>query len=318
MIIESNVSARRAFPKAAQIIMRQAADGWSLRSIIWPAPADTPRGSILFLGGRGDHFEKYLESFADWRMRGWQVESVDWRGQGGSGRLSTNPHVGHADSFAQWVDDIADYAAGWTARTPGPHIVMGHSMGGHLVLRALGDKRIMPNAVILVAPMLGFTAPYPDSVGHWVARTMCRIGDPARAAWKVSEKPGSKISLRQMLLTHDDARYADEQWWHAKDTSLELGPASWKWVEQAYASFHYLGLPGLLESVQTPVLTLVASADKLVSPTAAQRLSARLPHGETHVYGREAAHELLREVDSVRDDALARIDAFLNKEAPKQ
>ncbi|MEQ1689521.1 MAG: alpha/beta hydrolase, partial [Sphingopyxis sp.] len=125
MIIESNVSACRAFPEAAQIIMRQAADGWPLRSIIWPAPADTPRGSILFLGGRGDHFEKYLESFADWRVRGWQVESVDWRGQGGSGRLSANPHVGHADSFAQWVDDIADYAVGWTARAPGPHIVMG-------------------------------------------------------------------------------------------------------------------------------------------------------------------------------------------------
>ncbi|MEQ1725744.1 MAG: alpha/beta hydrolase [Sphingopyxis sp.] len=317
MTAESAPFDRRAFPVDAQTTMRPAADGWPLRSIIWPAPQGAVRGSLLFLGGRGDHFEKYLESFADWHARGWQVESVDWRGQGGSGRLSSDPHVGHCHSFAQWIDDIAEYAAAWTARTAGPHVIIAHSMGGHLLLRALSDRRIVPDAAVLVAPMLGFTAPYPDGVGHWIARTMCRIGDPARAAWKVSEKPGSKISLRQMLLTHDNDRYADELWWRAKDPSLELGPASWRWVEQAYASFAQLGQPEALESVATPVLVLVASADKLVSPSAARRLAARLPHGETHVYGREAAHELLREVDAVRDDVLARIDAFLDKEAPK-
>ncbi|MEQ1509229.1 MAG: alpha/beta hydrolase [Sphingopyxis sp.] len=315
MASESTLSSRRTFPDGAHILFRKGADGWPLRSVAWAEPDGPPRGSILFLGGRGDHFEKYLESFADWRARGWQVESVDWRGQGGSGRLSGNPHVGHCNSFGQWIDDIAGYAAEWQARTAGPHIIIGHSMGGHLVLRALAERRIAPDAAVLIAPMLGFTAPYPDSVGHWIARMMCRIGDPARAAWQISEKPGSKISLRQMLLTHDDDRYADELWWRAKDPTLELGPASWRWVEQAYASFHHLGQPELLERVTTPVLVLIASADKLVNPAAAQRLVARLPHAQSYVYGREAAHELLREVDAVRDTVLTRIEAFLDERA---
>ena len=53
-----------------------------------------------------------------------------------SGRLSPAPHVGHASSFEPWVDDLAHFYADWKSGA-GPHVVMGHSMGGHLVLRAL-------------------------------------------------------------------------------------------------------------------------------------------------------------------------------------
>ncbi len=308
---------RRLIPLDAQLVQRPAQDGWPLRSIIWPAPTTTARGSLLFIGGRGDHFEKYLESFAGWRAASWQVESFDWRGQGGSGRLGRDRHVGHVESFALWVDDLADYVADWVSRTSAPHVIIGHSMGGHLILRALAEARIAPDAVVLVAPMLGFTAPYPDSVGHWVARLMMRLGAPDRAAWKISEKPGSPILLRQMLLTHDDGRYADETWWRTQHPALEMGPGSWQWVEQAYASFIGLAQPGVIEAIATPVLVLAASVDMLVSAKATQRMVARLAHATVHVYGREAAHELLREVDAVRNDALARIDAFLDRVAPR-
>lgn len=318
MPIESPSHPARTIADGAEIAFHPAADGWPLRSMIWPEPEDDrARGSLLFLGGRGDHFEKYLECFAAWHGRGWQVESFDWRGQGGSGRLAADPHVGHCERYAQWIDDLADYVRQWAMRTPAPHVMVGHSMGGHLLLRALADRRIAPDAVVLVAPMLGFVAPYPDRVGHWIARVMCRIGPPDRAAWKLSEKPGSPVRLRQRLLTHDDGRYEDEMWWRAQNPSLELGPASWRWVEQAYASFRHLATPGLIEGVGVPVLTLVASADMLVSASAARAAAARLPRGTTRVYGAEAAHEILREADAVRDDALAQIDAFFNKEAPR-
>lgn len=302
---------RRCMPSDAAIDMVPAADGWPLRRLRWPAPDQPVRGSLLFLGGRGDHFEKYLESFADWRAAGWQVESFDWRGQGGSGRTGTNIRVGHIDAFVRWIDDLADYVADWRTRSAGPHVIIAHSMGGHLLLRALAEHRIAPDAAVLVAPMLGFTAPYPDRVGHWIARLMMRLGRPDRAAWKESEKPGSLPRFRQLLLTHDDGRYADEIWWRARDPGLAVGPASWQWVEQAYASFIGLAGAGRLERVAVPLLALVASADRLVSAAATQRMVARVPGGQIHVYGSESAHEILREVDAVRDDALARIDSFL-------
>lgn len=307
---------RRSIPATAVVDRWTLPDGWPLRRISWGAPdsaADSAsRGSILFVGGRGDHFEKYLETFEDWRLRGWQVESTDWRGQGGSGRNAPDANVGHVEDFGIWIKDLAMVFADWRARTSPPHIVIGHSMGGHLVLRALAESRIAPDAAVLVAPMLGFTAPYPDWLGQKVGALMCRIGNPARAAWKVSEKPGSPMKLRQLLLTHDEQRYDDEQWWHEASPETLLGPASWRWVERAYTSFLTMAAPGTLEAVTTPLLILAASADKLVSTKATIRDAARLPAATLHVYGPEAAHELLREADPVRNDALARIDAFLD------
>jgi lysophospholipase len=308
---------RRAIPSTATVGRWDTPDGWPHRTITWGAPDRPSRGSLLFLGGRGDHIEKYLESFEDWRHRGWAVESVDWRGQGGSGRTSPDPHVGHIDDFAIWIDDIAAFVTDWTARTPGPHVIIGHSMGGHLVLRALAERRIAPDAAVLVAPMLGFLAPYPDWLGQKVGALMCRIGDPARAAWKMSEKPGSPVRLRQLLLTHDDDRYADEQYWHIAAPETLLGPGSWRWAERAYASFIKLAAPDTLEAITIPMLLLGTSADKLVSPKAIVRDAARLPNASLHIYGAEAAHELLREADGVRNDALARIDDFLEQAAPK-
>lgn len=306
---------RRRIPDSATVAPWITPDGWPLRTIRWGTPDATPRGSFLFVGGRGDHYEKYLEAFEDWRQRNWQVESFDWRGQGGSGRTTSDRHVGHIDDFAIWIDDLAAYYADWIARTPAPHIVIAHSMGGHMLLRTLAEKRIAPDAAVLVAPMLGFTAPYPDWVGQKVGAMMCRLGDPARAAWKISEKPGSPLKMRQMLLTHDADRYADEHWWRVAVPETALGPGSWRWVERAYSSFIGLAQPGLLEAVTTPLLILAASVDKLVSAKATVRAAARLPNATLHVYGPEAAHELLREADPVRNDALARIDAFLDRVA---
>lgn len=308
---------RRAIPASATVDRIDAPDGWRLRRIRWTAPDGPVRGSLMFLGGRGDHYEKYLETFEDWRVRGWQVTSIDWRGQGGSGRTTANPHVGHIDDFAVWIDDCAHVFAQWQRETPGPHVIAGHSMGGHLVLRALAEHRIAPDAAILVAPMLGFLAPYPDWLGEKVAGLMCRIGDPARPAWKISEKPGSPLAARRQLLTHDAARYDDEQWWHEAAPETLLGPGSWGWVLAAYRSFLGMAQPGVVEGVTTTVLMLVARHDGLVSSKAAVRDAARLPDCTLHVYGREAAHELLREADGVRNDALARIDAFLDRTVPQ-
>lgn len=308
---------RRHIPEDAVVGSVAAADGWPLRVIRWTPPVSSARGSLLFLGGRGDHFEKYLESFEDWRLAGWQVESMDWRGQGGSGRLADDPSVGHVNNYGDWVDDLAGFFADWQARTPPPHIVVAHSMGGHLLLRSLAEGRLSPDAAVLVAPMLGFTAPYPDRLGHVIARLMARLGKPERPAWTVSEKPGSPLRMRQKLLTHDSDRYDDEIWWKTKRPEIGLGPASWRWVEQAYASFVAMARQGVIESIATPVLVLAASQDKLVSASATQRLAQRLANGTLHVYGPEAAHELLREADPVRNDVLARIASFLDQVAPK-
>jgi len=143
---------------------------------------------------------------------------------------------------------------------------------------------------------------------------MRRLGNPARAAWKGHERPGAID--RQRLLTADASRYADEGWWYGEAPTLQLGPPSWAWLVEAFASTRLQRADPRLAAVTTPVLMLVAEADALVDPRAAIAVASRLPDAAVIRFGRESAHEILRETDTVRGRALAAIDSFLDERAP--
>lgn len=311
-------SARRRIGADAVETRWTAPDGWAIGRIDWLVPRGVPRGSLLFLPGRGDCYEKYLESLDHWHELGWRVTASDWRGQGRSGRLGTDPVTGHVDDFATWVDDLAALWAGWKASTQGPHVLVAHSMGGHIALRALAERRVDPDAVVLTAPMLAFLPQFvPTGLLHSAARAMVRLGDPRRPAWKWSEKPGAVPVDRSDLLTHDATRYADELWWREARPELVMGPGSWGWVERALASIRGLERPGVLEAVTTPVLIVATRADRLVGYKAIERAARRLPRAQLLAFGDEARHEVLREADPVRDKVLAAIDDFLDRMAPR-
>ena len=308
---------RRAIPAHASESRWEAADGHALRRIDWPGAEGGKRGSILFLPGRGDFYEKYLETLEEWHRAGWRVTAADWRGQAGSGRLGDDPITGHVKDFSLWVDDLAKFWSEWTKTTPAPHILAAHSMGGHIVMRALVDGAVAPDAVVLSAPMLGMSGPpLPLSLLHNVAKIMTKVGDPKRPAWKWSEKPGEIPARRRDLLTHDAQRYADELWWRETRPELVMGPGSWGWVERAYASTRVLEADGAMERVTVPTLVISTTSDKLVSHDAAKRAAGRLPHGELVEFGSEAHHEIFREVPEVRDRALAAVAKFLDRVAP--
>ncbi len=309
----------REIPKEATESWWQAKDGWKIRRIDWPpAGKGAVRGSLLFLPGRGDHYEKYLESLHGWAEKGWRVTSIDWRGQGLSGRLLDDPNIGHIDDFSRWIDDLRHFWRLWSDEsTIGPNVLAAHSMGGHLAMRALVEKAIDPTAAILSAPMLGIRSNgVPLSWSHAFTRLMVRMGKGESRAWKESEKPMSPMSLRRKILTHSPRRYEDEMAWWDKRSEVKLGPPSWHWLERAIASTRLLDQPGKLESVNTPVLLLAAKFDQLVSTKRIGKDHQRLPNSDLLCFSREAAHELLREADGVRDQCLDAIDIFLDGHAP--
>lgn len=291
-----------------------APDGHPVRRLDWSGPDSAGRGSILFMPGRGDAYEKYLETFEHWRRRGWWMTAADWRGQAGSGRLGADALTGHVDDFALWVEDLAALWREWTADRSGPRVLFGHSMGGHLALRAAAEGALdpAPNALVLSAPMLDILPErLPMALRQGTARAMCALGDARRPAWKWSERPGEIPAFRQALLTHDADRYADELWWRETRPELTMGPGSWGWVRGALDSIRKLSAPGALEAVGLPVYIVATRADRLVGVRAIERVAARLPDARVLWFGDEAAHEILREADPVRERALDGIDRFL-------
>ena len=304
---------RRAIPSTARITQWRAPDGWMHRRFDWAAEG-TVRGRLLFQTGRGDIFEKYLEAFAHWHAAGWSITAFDWRGQGGSGRLGDDTHIGHNESFAHYIADFRAFWAEWSAEGAEVRVAIGHSMGGHLVLRAVIEGAAEPDALVLVAPMLGLRSPVGEALGERVARLSVRIGNPKRAAWRGNVIPAT-TETRQALLTHDMDRYQDEIFWQTSNPELAIGPPSWRWLAEAFASTRALQRDSRLATLKVPVLMLVAESDRLVSARAALRVAARLPDAKVVRFGQEAAHELLREGDAVRDVALAEIDRFLDARA---
>ncbi|WP_294130944.1 alpha/beta hydrolase [Sphingobium sp.] len=304
---------RRAWPMGGRLDYWTAPDGWKIRRY---QLGDGTRGRMLVLGGRGDMIEKYLEVIHHWAERGWAVTTFDWRGQGGSGRLTDDPMTGHIGDFADWIADLKALAAEWRAEGSGPYVMVAHSMGGHLLLRALAEGMPSPDAAVTVAPMLDVhSAPLPRWFAVALARAMLCLGRGERQAWTQKEGSERQRRMRQKRLTHDPDRYADELWWRDHSRDIALGPPSWTWVSQALESTRALAEGDAIARIATPLFILATRADQLVSTPAIRRVAARIPGARLYMYGREAAHEILRELDPVRLDALARIDTFLDEVA---
>ncbi|RYE02078.1 MAG: alpha/beta hydrolase [Sphingomonadales bacterium] len=297
---------RRAVPRDATISYWAARDGWPIRRFDWTAHG-AAQGSILLIGGRGDIFEKYLESFEHWHLQGWSVTALDLRGHGGSGRAGESVLVGHTESFSALVDDLSDFWRDW--RVGGPRVAMGHSMGGHLLLRALVERRVEPEMAVLLSPMVRIRSPLGSWLSGRIARHMRSRGDPARPAWRPKSSAGARADAEAML-TSDFGRLLDEQWWHERMPGMRMGPPSWSWLAEAFASSDLLWRRRDLSHVTTPLLFLLAEQDRLTASKASMALARRLPNARVIPF-KSSGHELLREVDPIRDAALHAIDRFL-------
>ncbi|HYW15925.1 MAG TPA: alpha/beta hydrolase [Allosphingosinicella sp.] len=305
---------RRSVQSDARFGEWKAADGWSVRTIERRQGEKAQvRGSLLFASGRGDFIEKYLEAQDHWHRGGWNVTSFDWRGQGGSqGDLPG----GHLDRFETLVGDLAAFIEDWRRETPGPHVVVAHSMGGHVLLRMLADRHPPVDAAVLVAPMLAInTGPMPALAAQWLASTATQFGWSGQPAWQQPSLPQPAGSMRQAILTGCPDRYEDELWWWEKHPGFNLGAPSWGWLKAAFQSCAAL-TPARLAGVQTPMLLIGAEGDRLVGADAIRRVAAQLPSAELIMYG-DSAHEILRERDEVRLRALAAIDSFLDRHAAR-
>jgi lysophospholipase len=221
--------------------------------------------------------------------------------------------------------------AGWFQRTlPPPWFVIGHSMGGHLLQRHLaGENREFSRAVLL-APMIGLSArPLGPPLARLVAKLMLRLGrGDDYVTGGGPYRPQETGSPRQLLLTTDPDRYADEGWWISQTPALALGNVTWAWLAAAFASLDALLKPPpalrgtgegarsvpALQRITTPLLVLMPDPDGLVDNDVTRAAVATMASATLEVVP-NVGHEMLREASDTRARVLARVLDFLQKGA---
>jgi lysophospholipase len=292
-------------------------DGAFLRLSRWQAPGTEAGTPLLLLTGRSECVEKYAEVAGDMAAQGYRVVAMDWRGQGGSARPLVNPYKGHIDRFETYLDDLEASLPHLLGDTgTGPVLALAHSMGGHLLLRYVAERRHPFTAVMLSAPMLGIhTAPLPESVARWLATTMVRRGHggdyaPGQRDWYASDP-----AFAGNPLTSDPVRFLVGHRCYAAQPDLALGGATWGWLDAAFRSMAHLLRPGILTQVRIPVLLLSGLADRIVRPDRHETAAKLLPHCTLRQYP-GARHELLMESDSIRAGVMAEIAHFAGTVTP--
>lgn len=312
--LEKAKEMRRQAPEDAVFDYFQSFDDATIRFARFPASRVVePKGTIIFVPGRTEFAEKFIEDVHVFNELGFACAAMDLRGQGMSHRPHQNRDKHFVRSFDPHIADLRElFDQKLENKMPKPYILMGHSAGSHVILRFLHDYPGYADAAITVAPMVRiYLGGLPAFVAKGLAWTMRHLGFgasyiPGHTAFKEGRWGWRK------KLTHDDDRFEDEDYFITnKDKRLAVGGATYKWLWEAMKSTDKLNAAGFPEQIKTPVLILQAGEDTIVDNAAQSAFARRMPHGKlVSIDG--AMHEILKEKDEHRAKIWQAIGEFMD------
>lgn len=295
-------------PPGGRAVWLRTADGVRIRAAIWPGGA---KGWVLLMPGRTEYLEKYGRAAGDLVARGWSVVSVDWRGQGLADRALADPMAGHVLDFDEYQRDL-DAVLGFAAAEGlgGPRMLMAHSMGGCIGLRAL-YRDLGFRAAVFSAPMWGI------SIAAWmrpIAHVVSRLAQPLGQAHRYAPGTGAKSYVAEAafegnVLTTDRAMWDYMRAQVLAHPELGLGGPSLAWLKAALvecAALMRLPAPGV------PAVTALGTQEKVVDTAPVHLRMAGWGNGQLEFYP-GCEHEILMEGAAARkrffDRAVALYDA---------
>jgi lysophospholipase len=296
-------------PDGAEELWLEGRGGVRLRALLAPSPGGAPRGSVILCNGRTEFIEKYFEVIRELQARGFAVLTMDWRGQGLSARAQRNAMKGHFDTFDDPVTDLSDAVKELGGRLPRPHIVLAHSMGGAIALRALQTRRIEAEAAAFCAPMWGIANL--REVAVRVARFMSSAGAGGMFAFGVDTR-WKRERLGRSTVTSDRERHARGQALALAETKLQLAGVTWGWIAAAAATIEGFRRPAALAHLRMPVLVVSASKESLVDNASHEEIARILPNAR-HITIDGAKHEILMEKDAFRNQFWAAFDRLMEE-----
>jgi len=239
-------------------------------------PAQTPKGIVVITHGYAEHCGRYHEVAHVLVNAGWAVFSYDVRGHGKS-----PGERGYIERFAIYLDDFAAMRAAARALVGGsaPMILLGHSHGSLITLRALADERPPEAAAAIVSsPFLALRLPVPG-----YRRLLASVA--SRLAPKLSQPN----ALRVEDLTRDKAKQAERT---ADKLCFDVATA--RWFTEALAAQDYVFAHA--GRIKLPTTWLVGGDDPITDPARSQAVAAKISGARYHDLA-GMRHEVFNEVE---------------------
>ena len=258
------------------------------KTISIPAPAGAlygevflpkePVGVVLVTHGYAEHCGRYHEVAHVLVDAGWAVLAYDVRGHGQSPGAR-----GAIDRFQTYLDDFTAAATAAKELAPGkPLVLLGHSHGSLIVLRALcSDRPTGAVAAIVSSPFLGLKLKVP---GYKLMM--------ARLASRIAPQFAQPNALRVEDLTHDKAMQAART---ADKLCFDIATA--RWFTESSGAQDYVASHA--SQIKVPTTWLVGGDDPIADPSQSRKVANLVPGAQYHDLA-GLRHEVFNEIDRAK------------------
>lgn len=261
-------------------------DGVSLYLNDWPA--QHPRARLLLVHGLGEHSGRYATLASELNAQGVSVRAFDHRGHG---RSQGKRGVVGKDSYCLSRDAVEVFDS-YAAEGDDLPFLFGHSMGGLVVMHAVGKLGLRPRGLIASSPAL---ASYAGKFDRLLSSILSRVAPDFTVgnglpADKLSHAPGVERAYLDDPLNHDR-------------------------ISAGLARYLFEAGPEVIATASTwPVSTLlqIAGGDRLVDSSGARAFAkaASREMAEFHDYA-ELYHEIYNEAEPARSQVVADLTTWL-------
>ena len=274
---------------------------------------ENPKAIVFILPGLSEYGEKYIETTRQLNAQNFDVVIIDWAYQGLSSRYPNNPHKRQSDGINQDIADLHQLIT-QEINSPLPHLMLTHSMGANYGLRYIDQHPKSFKAIALSAPMLGIAG---ICKFHALTKLLLKLLSTFKNAYVPGGHNWNEHDRKDIVkgtFSNDPIRREIHSAWMAKNPKLQIGNPTYKWLSHNLKSICYLVQTNVLENIKQPTFIGLAEKESVVDNDAIIHAAKHLPNAHLEFLN-ESAHEILMEVDQVRDVFLNNTIELFNQSA---
>lgn len=259
--------------------------------------------ALIFVNGRNEFIEKYKFLMNDLSLpEDCCFLTWDHRGQGASS--GKKAHIDTYDQFAEDAQRVVEQVLG--SRCDQTYL-LGHSMGGLIILYALARGYLQADKVFLTSPLLGV----PNSPLDWkMARTLaCAMKSIGAGKLRFPQK--SSIEYEEFLSnerTHDPV-----QFYRLKAAPYKGFDVTFAWGTATFDAIATVDDLRVKERFQMPLYILTAGEESIVHNGRAKKWLESMELNHAQIFELQGAkHEVLAEAEEFYKVVISKLNHFFS------